>query len=145
MKKFFCGMILGTLLLGPVGASGLPEVGDTVSSGEDVSNALSIENSEVYIGPQVQYPYFGYYRFDLAQNAQLRVEVSPREGDTSKYRLELYRARSEGVWDRLVTTSDTGSLEFLKHHPAGIYYLRMVPDHGTGGPFKIRYHVSDPD
>lgn len=143
MKKLLCGIILGSLLLGP--ALAVPEMGVTVPSGEDVSALVPTEDSCVYTGPQVLYPYFGYYRFDLHQNEQLRVQVNPRDGSTTKYHLELYRARSEDTWDRIVATSDSGSLEYLNHHPAGIYYLRMVPDSGSGGPFEIHYSLNDPD
>lgn len=143
MKNAFTVLALGCLLLAPGGA--FPEVGDVLISTEDVRQAVPLVDSGSCSGPQVMYPYWGYYRFDLRHNEQLRVQVNPQ--DSHRYRLVLYRAQSENIWDRVVAESpkDGNTLEFTRRHPAGIYYLRMIPDQGVGGPFQFNYQVVDPD
>ncbi|MCE7869465.1 hypothetical protein DYH09_03700 [bacterium CPR1] len=141
MKNAFTVLALGALLLAP--GLALPEVGDVLISTEDVREALPLEESGTCSGPQVMYPYWGYYRFNLRHNEQLRVQINPQ--DNHRYHLVLYRAQSEGVWDRVVAESDGNTLEFTRRHPAGIYYLRMIPSEGVGGPFQFNYQVVDPD
>lgn len=141
MTKQLAALALATLLAAP--ALAVPEVGDTVPNAHEVSNLVLVEESKTYRGPQVMYPYWGYYRFDLHRNEQLRFRVNPE--DASRYHLILYRASSEGVWDRIVAESDTDTLEYSARHSPGIYYLRMVPNAGVGGPFTVNYWVVDPD
>lgn len=141
MTKQLAALALATLLAGP--ALAVPEVGDTVPNADEVSNVVLVEESNTYHGPQVMYPYWGYYRFDLHHNEQLRVKVNAE--DSSRYHLILYRARGEGDWDRIVAESDTDTLEYNARHSPGIYYLRMVPNVGVGGPFWLNYWVVDPD
>lgn len=143
MRHPLTALAVGVLLLAPCAA--IPEWGDTLISTEELATALPIRRSETYRGPQVMYPYWGYYRFDLRQNEQLSVQVRP--DDNHRYHLILYRAQSEGIWDRIVAESpkDANILEYTQRHPAGIYYLRMVPNEGVGGPFRLNYQVMDPD
>src|SRR5690554_5856997 len=121
MLKRLAGLALATLLVVP--ALAVPEMGEVLSNDEDVSSLVLTEESRVYTGPQVMYPYWGYYRFDLHHNEQLRLAVQP--GDSSKYHLVLYRASGQGDLDRIVAESDTHTLEFTPRHAGGIYYLRM--------------------
>ncbi len=141
MKRELAALSLATLLVVP--ALAVPEYGDTVPSNEDVPFVLNVDESNTYHGPQVMYPYWGYYRFDLHHNEQLRVHVNPEDG--SRYHLILYRASGEDQWDRIVAESDSDTLEYSVRHSPGIYYLRMIPNAGVGGPFTVHYEVVDPD
>ncbi|MEW6277051.1 MAG: hypothetical protein AB1758_00410 [Candidatus Eremiobacterota bacterium] len=131
------------------GAAAQPAMEQTVTGhAEDLKNVVTVlddEWNEEFSAPMVLYPHHGYYRFDLCPNERLEVEVV--SGDSTRYQLELIRGETEDVWQRVVAESPKGAqtLNYSDKHPQGMYYLRLIPSSGAGGPFTLRYKTTDPD